>query len=186
MTGYIVLGVIALVLATVAVLFNALVGKRQMVRNGWSDIDVQLKRRADLIPQLVATVKGYATHERQLFEDVIEKRSLALAAGDDTSARAGAETALSRPIGKLLAVAEAYPDLKSSDNFLSLQNELSETETKIEFARRFYNGAVRELNTAVQTFPGLIVANVFGFKQASFFQIDLAERAAPDVDLGGG
>ena len=181
---YIVLGCTVLALIGVGVLYNGLVAKRQMVSNGWADIDVQLKRRADLIPQLVATVKGYASHEQKLFEDVIEKRNRALEAGDNQAARGDAETALSRPVGKLFALAESYPDLRSAENFLDLQNELSDTETKIEMARRFFNGAVREMNTAVQSFPGNLIAGMFGFKLASFFEINLSDRAIPEVDLG--
>ncbi|MGB3627537.1 MAG: LemA family protein, partial [Henriciella sp.] len=148
MTGvWIVLGVAVILIAGAIVIYNVLVSKRQMVRNGWADIDVQLKRRANLIPQLVATVKGYAAHERQLFEEVVEKRNLAASAGDDAKARGAAESELSRPIGRLMAVAEDYPDLKASANYRDLQEELSDTENKIEMARRFYNGAVRELNT---------------------------------------
>lgn len=186
MTGlWILLGVAVVVLAGLVVMYNGLVSKRQMVRNGWSDIDVQLKRRADLIPQLVATVKGYASHERNLFEEVVEKRSLAASAGDDPAARGAAESELSRPIGRLMAVAEDYPDLKASANYRDLQAELSDTENKIEMARRFYNGAVRELNTMVESFPSNLVAGPFGFHQAEFFEITTAEKAVPEVDFGG-
>jgi LemA protein len=182
---YSVAGIIGVLLVAAIVLFNGLVGKRNMVNNGWADIDVQLKRRSDLIPQLVTTVQGYASHERTLFEDVIEKRNAALQAGDDPANRGAKETALSAPVGRLLAVAEDYPDLKASDNFVELQNQLSETENKIEMARRFYNGAVRELNVAVQSFPGNLVASMFGFAQRAFFEISMADRAVPQVDLGG-
>src|SRR5690606_12007068 len=144
---------VALVAIIVMVLFNQRIARRQMVNNGSADIDVQLKRRADLIPQLATTVQAYAAHERQLFEDVAEKRNAALAAGDNAAARGEAESALSKPVGRLIALGEAYPDLKANQNFLDLQNELSDTENKIEMARRFYNGAVRELNTAVESFP---------------------------------
>ena len=182
---YILLGLAALLLIGAIVLYNSLVAKRQMVRNGWADIDVQLKRRADLIPSLIATVKGYAGHERQLFEEVVEKRNQAAAAGDEPRARGQAESELSRPIGKLFAVAEDYPDLKANENFRDLQRDLSDTENKIEMARRFYNGAVRELNTAVETFPGNVVAAPFGFEQAAYFEIETADRAVPNVDFGG-
>ncbi|MEQ8557348.1 MAG: LemA family protein [Henriciella sp.] len=186
MVALIVIGVIALVaLIGLVVVYNLLVGKRQMVRNGWADIDVQLKRRANLIPSLVETVKGYAAHERQLFEEVTAKRAQAQQAGDDAKARGAAESELSRPVGKLMAVAEAYPDLKASDNFRQLQEELSDTETKIEMARRFYNGAVREMNTLIESFPSNLVAGPFGFHQAEFFEIETSERALPDVDFGG-
>ncbi|MBX3431010.1 MAG: LemA family protein [Hyphomonadaceae bacterium] len=153
-----------------------------MVNNGWADIDVQLKRRADLIPQLVTTVQGYAAHERQLFEEVAERRNAALAAGDNAAARGEAESALSKPVGRLIALGEAYPELKANQNFLELQKELSDTENKIEMARRFYNGAVRELNTAVESFPSNIVASTFGVAKRAFFEItNASDRAVPNV-----
>jgi LemA protein len=133
---------------------------------------------------LVTTVQAYATHERQLFEDVAEKRNAALAAGDDAAKRGAAESELSKPVGRLIALGEAYPDLKANQNFLDLQNELSETENKIEMARRFYNGAVRELNTAVESFPFNLVAGVFGVAKRAFFEIGIADRAAPQVNAG--
>lgn len=171
----------AVLLIAAVVIYNALIAKRQMVNNGWADIDVQLKRRADLVPQLVRTVEAYAAHERALFAEIAERRAKALAAGDDPAARGAAEGEFARPVARMLAVAEAYPDLKASQNFLELQNELSETEDKIEMARRFYNGAVRELNTLVQTFPPNIVAGVAGIKQRAYFEIGEADRAVPKV-----
>ena len=182
---FVLIGVLVLLVVTAIILYNNLVAKRQMVNNGWADIDVQLKRRADLIPSLVATVRGYASHERQLFEEVVEKRNQARAAGDDAAARGAAESALSRPIGKLIALGEGYPELKARANFKDLQDDLSDTENKIEMARRFYNGAVRELNTAVETFPGSLIAGPFGFHQAAYFEIETADRALPEVDFGG-
>lgn len=173
--------VVVVLLAVAAVIFNQLIAKRQMAHNGWADIDVQLKRRADLIPRLVSTVQAYAAHERQLFEDVAAKRAAALAAGDDVAKRSGAETELSRPVARLIAVAEAYPDLKASQNFLDLQNELSDTENRIEMARRFYNGAVRELNILVESFPSNLVASLFGVAKRAFFEINDADRAVPSV-----
>lgn len=177
---------VAIVVAlAVALIFNGLVAKRQMANNGWSDIDVQLKRRADLIPRLVTTVQAYAAHERTLFEDVAEKRNRALAAGDDPTARGAAESELARPVGRLIALAEGYPDLKASGNFLELQKELADTEDKIEMARRFYNGAVRELNTLVETFPANIVAALFGVGKRKYFEIaNDAERAVPSINTG--
>jgi LemA protein len=178
------LAALALVAIVVIVLFNQLIAKRQMANNGWSDIDVQLKRRADLIPQLVTTVKAYAAHERQLFEDIAEKRNAALAAGDTAAARGAAESELSKPVGRLIALGEAYPELKASQNFLELQNELSDTEDKIEMARRFYNGAVRELNTAVETFPSNLVATLFGIGKRAYFEITAAgDRTVPSIGL---
>lgn len=171
--------------ALVIVLFNGLVKRQQMARNGWSDITVQLKRRADLIPQLVETVKGYARHERDLLADVVERRNAALSAGDDVRARGASEARLQRGERRVLALAEAYPDLKSDQNFRDLQAELSDTEDKIEMARRFYNGAVRELNTAVETFPGNLVAGAFGFGQRDYFELDdPGDADVPDVEFG--
>jgi LemA protein len=181
MTSLYLFAAIALVAIVVIVLFNQLIAKRQMVNNGWADIDVQLKRRADLIPQLVTTVQAYAAHERQLFEEVAEKRNAALAAGDNAAQRGEAESALSKPVGRLIALGEAYPELKANQNFLDLQNALSDTENKIEMARRFYNGAVRELNTATETFPSNMVAGVFGVRKREYFEITNADRAVPNV-----
>lgn len=181
MTGLYIVAAIALIAVIAIVLFNQLIAKRQMVNNGWADIDVQLKRRADLIPQLVTTVQAYAAHERQLFEEVATKRNAALAAGDDAAKRGEAESALSRPVGRLIALGEAYPDLKANQNFLDLQKELSETENKIEMARRFYNGAVRELNTAAETFPSNLVAGLFGIAKRAYFEVDASDRAVPQV-----
>jgi len=176
----------AIVLIGAVVLYNQLIAKRQMVNNGWADIDVQLKRRADLIPRLVSVVQGYAAHEKQLFEDVAARRAAALAAGDDVARRSATESELSRPVARLMAVAEAYPELKASGNFLDLQNELAATEDKIEMARRFFNGAVRELNTAVETFPSNVVAAVAGIAGRQYFEIEPAARAVPTLDVGGG
>lgn len=185
MTGLYLFAAVALVAIVVIVLFNQLIAKRQMVNNGWADIDVQLKRRADLIPRLVTTVQAYAAHERTLFEEVAERRNAALAAGDDAGARGQAESALSRPVGRLIALGEAYPDLKANQNFLDLQTELADTENKIEMARRFYNGAVRELNTAVESFPSNVVAGLFGIVRRAFFEITTAgERDAPVIGIG--
>lgn len=185
MTGlYILIAAGVLIAIGVAVLFNQLVSKRNMAINGWADIDVQLKRRTDLIPQLVKVVQGYASHERELFEDVIAKRNEAHAAGNNPDTRGAAESALARPVTKLLAVAEDYPDLKANESFLDLQNELSDTEDKIEMARRFYNGAVRELNIMVEQFPSSLVAGLFGFKQRAFFEIQASDRAMPVFELG--
>ncbi len=183
----IVIAIAVVIVVSTIVVFNALIAKRQMAHNGWSDIDVQLKRRADLIPQLVSTVQGYAAHERQLFADIAEKRSAALAAGDDPTKRGVAESELSRPIGRLVALAEGYPDLKASGNFLDLQKQLADTEDKVEMARRFYNGAVRELNTLVETFPANVVAGLFGVGKRSYFEIaNDADRAVPGVTTGIG
>jgi LemA protein len=178
------IAIVVAVAIAVAVIYNGLVGKRQLARNGWSDIDVQLKRRADLVPQIVSAVKGYAAHERALFAEIAEKRSAALAAGDDPSTRSAAEASLSRPLGRVVALAEAYPDLKANENFLGLQRQLAETEDKIEMARRFYNGAVRELNTLIHSVPSNLVAAAFGFREKAYFEIADGERSTPVVDVG--
>jgi len=175
--------IILLLLVGAVLIFNKLVGLRQMTENGWSDIEVQLKRRADLIPRLVSTVKGYAAHERKLFEDVTAKRMQALAAGNNPRERGVAESRLKQPMGRIIALAEDYPDLKASNNFLELQEELSDTEDKIEMARRFYNGAVRELNTKVRTIPSNLVAGPMGFRTRDYFEIDIEDAAAPDVEF---
>jgi LemA protein len=184
-SGLIFVLVLLAVLIAVIFIYNGLVAKRQLAANGWSDIDVQLKRRSDLIPAIVNSVKGYAAHERALFEEIAERRTKAISAGDDPAARAAAEGALARPVGRLMAVAESYPDLKASENFLALQRELAETEDKIEMARRFYNGAVRELNTLVASVPSNLVANAFGFRERVYFEISDSDRATPKVDIGG-
>ena len=167
------------------VIFNRLVGTRQMANEAWSGIDVQLKRRSDLVPNLVETVKGYAAHERGLLAEVTELRNQARAlAGDDVKGREQAEGALSLAVGKLLALAAAYPDLKASTNFLELQQELSRIENDIQMARRYYNGAVRNLNTLVESVPSNIVAKLTGFTQRAYFELaDAAERAAPRVSV---
>ena len=182
-TLYLLLALLGGLLILAVLIYNKLVSKRALVENGWSDIEVQLKRRADLIPHLVETVKGYASHERQLFLDVISARNAALAAGANPAARGTAETALSAPTARLLALKEAYPDLKSNENFLALQTELSETEDKIEMARRFYNGATRELNVAVSTVPNNLIAGPLGFHEVEYFEIETADRTVPTVDL---
>jgi Uncharacterized conserved protein len=175
--------ILLLLLIGTVVIFNKLVGLRQMTENGWSDIEVQLKRRADLIPRLVSTVKGYASHERKLFEDVTAKRMQALAAGNNPRERGVAESRLKQPMGRIIALAEDYPDLKASNNFLELQEELSDTEDKIEMARRFYNGAVRELNIKIRTIPSNLVAGPMGFRTRDYFEIDIEDAAAPDVEF---
>lgn len=182
----ILIAAIVILAVIVAVIYNTLISKRQMTDNGWADIDVQLKRRADLVPQLVSAVKGYAAHERALFEEIAERRSAALAAGDDPEARGAAESALARPLGRVVALAEAYPDLKASQNFLDLQRQLAETEDKIEMARRFYNGAVRELNTLVHSIPSNVIAGAFGFAERAYFQASDGERVTPAVSMEAG
>ncbi len=170
----IVLGVI--VLAGIAV-YNGLVNKKVETENAWSQIDVQLKRRHDLIPNLVETVKGYATHERETLEKVIAARNAAVNARG-VAEQAQAENALTGTLKTLFAVSEAYPDLKANQNFLKLQEELTATENRIGFARQHYNDVVGQYNAALMRFPSNILANIFGFRQVEFFQLDPAEMAA--------
>lgn len=161
--------------------YNGLVQLRNRAQEAWSDINVQLKRRYDLIPNLVETVKGYATHESSVFEDVTKARSQAMQATGP--AKADAENALSGTLKSLFAVAENYPQLKANENFLSLQNELTDTEDKIQAARRFYNGMVRDLNTKVQVFPTNIFAGMFGFTKMDFFGNDLTDAEKAPVQV---
>ncbi len=163
--------------------YNSLVRQRNQVREAWSDIDVQLKRRYNLIPNLIETVKGYASHERQAFESVTQARAEALGAQTPAD-KAQAENALTSTLKSLFAVAEAYPDLKANANFLELQRELADTENKIQAARRFYNSTVRDYNTDVQSMPKNIIAALFSFKAEEFFELeDEAARSVPRVDF---
>ena len=168
----------------IIIAFNSLVRTRQMANEAWSGIDVQLKRRSDLVPNLVEIVKGYAGHERSVLEEVTRLRGVARALpADDVASRAQAEGALSVALGKLVALAENYPDLKASANFLELQQELSQLETELQMARRYYNGAVRNQNVLVQSFPSNLIAGLFGFGQRQYFEISDADRAVPQVTL---
>jgi LemA protein len=181
---WIVVGVVVLVLLWAIVAFNRLVGLRNRAENGWSQIDVQLRRRYDLIPNLVEAVKGYATHERETFERVTAARQAAIAA-TGVAGQAAAENALTAGLRQLLAVVEAYPDLKASANFLALQEELTGTESKIAYARQFYNDQVMRLNTAIQSFPSSVIARLFGFTEREFFEIDDPTGRGPvQVDMG--
>ena len=157
--------------------YNHFVRLVQRTKEAWADIDVQLKRRYDLIPNLVETVKGYATHERTAFENVTAARSAAMGA-QGPEAKGQAENMLSGALKSLFAVAEAYPDLKANTNFLELQRELSDTENKIQASRRFYNGNVRDLTTAMQVFPGNIIASIFHFETQKYFELGEGEEAA--------
>lgn len=181
--GTLTLIILVAVAAYAIVVYNALVRARQMVQEAWSGIDVQLKRRTDLIPNLVETVKGYAAHEKEALERVTEMRSRAqgVPAGD-IQGRAAAEGLLSQALGRLMAVAEAYPDLKASQNFADLQRSLETTEREVQMARRYYNGSVRELNTKVESFPSNLVASRFNFTKAEYFELDDAnDRKLPEV-----
>ncbi|HVV64041.1 MAG TPA: LemA family protein [Rhizomicrobium sp.] len=166
-------------------IYNGLVRRKNVVAEAWSGIDAQLKRRADLIPNLVETVKGYATHERQTFDELARLRSQGQGQAD-IAQRAQTEQAITAAIGKVLAVAEAYPELKASANFQSLQNDLADIEDQIQLARRYYNGAVRDFNVMIEQFPSNLIAGFGSFKPAPFFQIDNeADRAAPKVSFSG-
>ena len=175
----ILIGIIAAVIVATVSIYNSLVRLRTRAEEAWSDIDVQLKRRYDLIPNLISTVKGYATHEQTLLEKLTQERANAMNSGG--VAKADAENALSGTLRTLFAVAENYPDLKANQNFLELQRELSDTENKIQAARRFYNTTVMELNTKVDTFPSGIIASWFNFTKREFFEIDEAAKAVVPV-----
>src|SRR5688572_15268206 len=171
-----------LVLAWAVFAFNRLVRLRNQARTAWADIDVQLMRRHDLVPQLVTAVQAYAGHERSVLEAVTELRSQAITL--KSPARLGeVESALEQALGRLFALKEAYPDLKASDNFAQLQRDLVEVEEHLQYARRFYNGAVRDYNTAIQRVPDLVVARGFGFREAEFFQTGDDERAAIRIEM---
>ncbi len=180
------LGMIIVIVVYGIYIYNGLVKARQMVREAWSGIDVQLKRRANLIPNLIETVKGYAGHEKDTFTEVIEMRNKAQAvAAGDVEGRAQAESMLSAAMGKLFALSEDYPDLKANENFKDLQDSLEEMESEIQMARRYYNGAARDLNVKVESFPSNLVANTFKFDQADYYEVeDEADRAVPKVDFG--
>jgi len=179
---YAALAVVALVLFAIALSFNRFVQGRNLVRDSWADVDTELRRRYDLIPNLVATVKGYAAHEREVMERVTDARAAALAATGPPDAQAKAEAPLVGALRGLLAVAERYPDLKASGNFLALQKQLANTEDRLQVARRFYNGNVRDYNRRVQSVPSNIIASLFGFHEEKFFEVEEAVRAAPAVD----
>lgn len=183
MTLWIILAIIVAIAAYVVFLYNSLVSNRQLTEEGWSGIDVQLKRRTDLIPNLMETVKGYMAHERETLEAVTNARAAVQGAGDAGPAERGKlEGILSGALGKLLAVAEAYPDLKANTTFLEFQGALQTVENEIQLARRYYNGAVRNLNIAVESFPSNIVANMFQFHKAEYFELENeADRAVPNV-----
>jgi LemA protein len=183
--GTFLLIIAAVIAAYVVLVYNGLVKARQMMREAWSGIDVQLKRRADLIPNLIETVKGYAQHERKTLEEVTELRARAQSLPrDDVAGRAQVEGMLGQALGRLLAVAEAYPDLKANENFAQLQGSLETLESEIQMSRRYYNGAARDLNIKVESFPSNLVANTFGFRQAEFFEIeDAQDRAVPKVSF---
>jgi LemA protein len=178
--GLILLIIIAVVVLWAIAVYNGLIRLKNRVDEAWSDIDVQLKRRYDLIPNLVTTVKGYAAHEKELFEKVTEARTRAMGAGS-TEDKSKAENMLSGTLKSLFAVAENYPDLKANQNFLELQRELTDTEDKIQASRRFYNGNVRDFNTKIEIFPNNIFAGILNFTKREFFGMDEGEKEPVEV-----
>lgn len=176
MAGWIILGVLIFIAVLLIGMYNSLVQLRVRSDNAWSDIGVQLKRRHDLIPNLVETVKGYATHEKGTFEDIAKFRSMAMQATAPAD-KAAAENQLTGALKSLFAVAENYPDLKASAEFTQLQGSLNEVEDTIQNARRYYNAVVRDLNTKIQSFPTNLLAGMFGFQQKQFFEVDAADKA---------
>ena len=179
---WITVGVLAVLVITLVVGYNRLVRLRNEVDTGWSNIDVQLERRADLIPNLVETVKAYAAHEREVFQNVTEARAALQRAGSPRAA-AEADDLLGLALGRLFAVAEAYPELKASENFLRLQEDLTDTEDKISAARRYYNATVMRFNTAIQSIPGILYARPLGFSAREFFSAGEDAQAVPQVQL---
>jgi LemA protein len=181
-TIIIILVVIFVILLYVIGVYNGLITLRNRVKEAWSDIDVQLKRRYDLIPNLIETVKGYAAHEKETFDKVVEARSKAMSA-TGLKDKGEAENALSGTLKSLFALSESYPELKASVNFLELQKELTDTEDKIQASRRFYNGNVLDFNTKLETFPSNVIAQMFGFKVSEFFAVEEGEKEAPKVSF---
>lgn len=180
---YVALAALAAIALYVVFVYNGLVKSRQMAEEAWSGIDVQLKRRADLIPNLIETVKGYAGHEKSTFEAVVELRNKAQAVpSGDVAGRAAAEGLLGQALGRVIALAEAYPELKANENFLELQRSLETVEGEIQMSRRYYNGAARDLNVKVESFPSNLIAGQFGFAKKPYFEIaNEADRAVPTV-----
>jgi LemA protein len=180
-TTIVILALIGLLIVVFIAIYNRFIRLRNLVEEGWSGIEVQLKRRANLIPNLIETVKGYMGHERELLSKVTELRAQSMSARE-VGEKGRLEGMLSRSLANVFAVAEGYPDLKANQNFLELQGQLSEIEEQIQLARRYYNGTVRNLNIQVESFPSNIVAGIFNFPKADFFEIeDPAERAVPEV-----
>jgi LemA protein len=182
---WVIIGIVVIIVIAFIATYNGLVRLRNQVKNAWAQIDVQLKRRYDLIPNLVETVKGYAKHERETLDSVTNARNLAQqAASASVGERSKAEVELSSALSRLLAVVENYPDLKANQNFLALQEELTSTENKISFSRQFYNDSVMKYNNQTQMFPSNIIAGMTGFKASEFFEVEAAaEREAPKVSF---
>lgn len=173
---YVILAIIAVVIIWLIMVYNGLITLKNRTDEAWSDIDVQLKRRYDLIPNLIETVKGYAIHEQATLEKVVEARNSAMAQSGHDASKAQAENELSSTLKSIFALSESYPDLKANQNFMKLQDELSDTENKIQAARRFYNGNVRDFNTAIQVFPTNFINNLLQFKQYDFFEASATEK----------
>jgi LemA protein len=178
----IIFGVLLLIVLWLVITYNGFVRLRNRAKEAWADIDVQLKRRYDLIPNLVSTVKGYATHESTAFENVTKARAQAMQA-QTPEQKGEAENMLAGTLKSLFAISEAYPELKANQNFLALQNELSDTENKIQSARRFYNGNVRDLNTGLESFPGNLIASMFGFIKMEYFELEENDVAKEPVKV---
>ena len=179
-------GILLLVLIFGVVSYNRFVSQRQLIKDAWANIDTELRRRYDLIPNLVETVRGYASHERAVFENVTKARAAATAATGSPAEQAAAEGPLVAALRQLLAVAEAYPDLKANQNFLALQSELANTEDRLQTARRFYNANVRDYNERVKQFPSGVIASIFNFEEEEYFEVEdsLREAGAPQVSFG--
>jgi LemA protein len=180
-TTLVVVIVLVLLALFVGVTYNSLIRRRNEVDNAWSQIDVQLKRRLDLIPNLVETVKGYAAHEKTALEAVIAARNTGMAASSDPHAQASADNAMTGALRQLFALSEGYPDLKANQGFVSLQEELANTESRIAYARQFYGDAVSTYNTAIQKFPNVVFAGMLGFSEREFFEAEDAARVVPEV-----
>ena len=181
---WILLGLVVILALWGVTAYNGLIALRNKVEEGWRQIDVELKRRHDLIPNLVETVKGYATHERGTLEEVMRARSAAMAGGQTPAQAAESEGMLSQALGRLIAVSEAYPDLKANQNFQALQAELTSTEDRIASSRRYYNALVRDLNTKVESVPTNVIANTAGIKRAEYFETSAVEAQVPNVNFG--
>lgn len=179
---YIILGILILIVLWLVARYNGFIRLVNRAKEAWADIDVQLKRRYDLIPNLVATVKGYAAHETSAFENVTKARAMAMSATAPAE-KAQAENALAGTLKSLFAISEAYPELKANQNFLALQSELSDTENKIQAARRFYNTNVRDLNTGLESFPGNVIANMFSFNKMEYFELTDGDAAKNPVEV---
>ena len=185
---WVILAIIVLIALGTVVSYNRFVSQRNLIRDAWANIDTELRRRYDLIPNLVETVKGYAAHEREVFEEVARTRSAAAGATGTPAEQAAAEGPFMAALGRLFAVAENYPELKANQNFLALQQELSNTEDRIQTSRRFYNSNVRDFNRRVQSFPSMFIARTFGFHEAEFFEIpdSIREAGPPQVSFAPG